>query len=284
MYSVYLMDKTNVDNLYYAASYSVNGGDYETAMKYYDVLKKLNYTGEKTVYSAKSKISEKYENFNSKDERDKAVKLGSHFLPKQEQEPSKKGEIYKNIALILVQQGKEKEAFAAVEEARRENPDDIGIMVSQADLFMKMKDDENYKKVVNEILAKEPNNASLIYNLGVVAMDANKDAEAEEHFKKAISIKPDYADAYINLTALRLKPDKAIVEKMNKLGTSAADNKKYDEYKAQREKMFRALLPDLEKAHQLLPENEVIAENLMSVYGFLEMSDKRKALKEKMKK
>ncbi|NMH29056.1 tetratricopeptide repeat protein [Flavobacterium silvaticum] len=284
LYALYLMDKTKTDYLYYAASYSVNGQDFDKAMEYYNELKKINYTGEKTIYTAKSKINDKQEPFNTKAERDQAVKIGTHTLPKEEKEPSKKGEIYKNIALILVQQGKEKEAFEAVAEARRENPDDSGIMLTQADLYLKQKDIENYKKIVGEILAKDPNNADLIYNLGVVAMQGNQDAAAEEYFRKAIAIKPDYANAYINLTAVRMKPDKDIVEKMNKLGTSAADTKKYDQYKAQREKMFRDLLPDLEKAHELMPENETITQNLISVYGFLEMTDKRNALKASLKK
>lgn len=284
LYSLYLMDKSNQDNLYYAASYAVNAQDYESAMKYYNELKALNYTGEKTVYSAKSKLSDKYEPFANKADRDNAVKLGTHALPKEEQEPSKKGEIYKNMALILIQQGKQDEAFAAVADARRENPNDTGIALTQADLYAKQKDYDNYKKVVAEVLAKDPNNADLVYNLGVISMEANQDKEAEEYFRKAIQIKPDYANAYINLTAVRLKSDKEIVEQMNKLGTSAADNKKYDQLKAQREKMFRDLLPDLEKAYQLMSDNEGIANNLISVYGFLEMTEKRNAVKAKMNK
>src|SRR5690606_8785741 len=64
LYGLYLLDKTDQDNLYYAASYAVNAKEYDTALKYYGDLKKLNYTGEKTLYTAKSKLSEKYETFN----------------------------------------------------------------------------------------------------------------------------------------------------------------------------------------------------------------------------
>lgn len=284
LYSLYLMDKKSQDNLYYAASYAVNGKDYDAAMKYYQELKKVNYTGEKTVYYAKSKLSDEYESFPDKATRDNTVRLGTHVLPKEEKEPSKKGEIYKNMALILVQQGKEQEALAALEEASRENPGDTSIMLSQADFYLKQKNTAKYQEIVNSILAKEPNNVDLIYNLGVTSMEGGQEADAEKYFKKAIELKPDYANAYINLTALRLKPDAEIVEQMNKLGTSSADMKKYDQLKAKRDKMFRDLLPDLEKAHQLVPDNKAIMENLASVYGFLEMTDKRNAIKAKMKK
>lgn len=281
LYSAYLLDTADADNLYYAASYAVNAKDYDLAMKYYNQLKALNYSGEKMVYSAKSKLSEKFEPFDTKQHRNDAVKLGTHILPKDEMEPSKKGEIYKNMALILMTQGKTEEAKTAISDARKENPGDTGVMLAEADLYLKLKDDAKYKAVISEVLQKEPNNADMIYNLGVVTLQAGNDAEAEKYFRRVIEIKPDYANAYVNLTVVRLKADKDIVDQMNKLSTSAADNKKYDQLKAQRTKLFNEVLPDLEKAYQLAPENDAVVDNLLSVYNFLEMSEKRKALKAK---
>jgi tetratricopeptide (TPR) repeat protein len=281
LYALYLMDKTQVDNLYFAASYAVNGQDYDNAMAYYKELKALNYSGEKTVYEAKSKISDKYEPFPSKSDRDIAVKLGTHVLPKEEKEPSKKGEIYKNMVLILNQQGKTEEAKAAIADAIKENPNDISVLMAEDDLYLKLKDNDGYKRVVAEIIQKDPNNADMIYNLGVVSLEAGQYDEAEKYFKRVLEIKPDYANAYVNLTVIKLKADKSIVEQMNKLSTSAADNKKYEQLKAQRTQLFNAVLPDLEKAYQLAPDNDSVIDNLLSVYNFLEMSDKRKALKAK---
>ena len=71
---------------------------------------------------------------------------------------------------------------------------------------------------------------------------------------------------------------------MNKLGTSEKDNKKYEVLKKQREKIFQDALPYLEKANELNPKNEDVATTLLNVYGALEMTDKKKALKAKMGK
>ena len=71
---------------------------------------------------------------------------------------------------------------------------------------------------------------------------------------------------------------------MNKLGTSEKDNKKYEVLKKQREDVFKSAIPYLEKANELNPENEDVAITLLNVYSALEMTDKKKALKEKMKK
>jgi hypothetical protein len=56
-YSIYLLDKKDQDNLFYAASYAVSALDYDKALNYYNQLKILNYTGEGTVLWATNKAS-----------------------------------------------------------------------------------------------------------------------------------------------------------------------------------------------------------------------------------
>jgi tetratricopeptide (TPR) repeat protein len=117
--------------------------------------------------------------------------------------------------------------------------------------------------------------------MGVVAMEANQNDEAEKYFKRTIEIDPKYANAYMNLAAIKLKGDEKVVEEMNKLGTSDKDNKRYEVLKKQRTATFTAAMPYLEKAYELDPANDAVITNLMSVYNFLEMTDKYKALKAK---
>ncbi len=279
-YTVYLMDKNDKDNLYYAASYAVTAQDYPTALKYYQELKSLNYTGEGTLYYAKSAASGQEESFKSKADRDNFVRLGSHNTPRDEKVPSRRGEIYRNIALILTNQGKGEEARAAIAEARIANPDDESLILEEANLALQQKDYTTYKRLVNEALTKNPNNADLVYNLGVLSAP-NDPAEAEKHYKRAIEINPKYTNAYLNLAILKLEPEKKIIDEMNKLGTSEKDNKRYEVLKKQREEIFRSTLPYLEKASELAPENEDVYTTLYNVYGALEMMDKRKALKAK---
>jgi tetratricopeptide (TPR) repeat protein len=279
LYAIYQLDKKDQEILYYAANYAVNGKDYDAALKYYNELKSIGYTGEGTLYYAKNKASGVDENYNSKDTRDNLVKLGTHILPREEKIPSRKGEIVKNIALIYLEQGKNNEAKEALTEARKENPDDVSLITSQADVYLKMKDTENYQKLIKEALAKNPNDEILLFNLGVTSANAGQLVEAENYYKKVIELKPTYVDAYLNLADLILKPDAKIVEEINKLTNSEKDLKKYDALKVDRQKLFNKAMPFLEKAHELDPKNDIVKSNLKSVYNFLELMDKVKALK-----
>lgn len=281
LYSIYQLDKKDQDNLFYAASYAANGHDYEKALVYFRELKSINYSGERILYFAKNKATDLEESFQGKAERDNLVKLGTHITPRDEKSPSVKSDITRNIALILLELNRTDEAKAAFTEARKENPNDVGLITAEADVYLKIKDYNTYEKLINEALQKNPNDEVLLFNLGVTNANANKLEEAEKYYNKVIEIKPDYIDAYLNLADLILKPDTKYVEDMLKIkGTSEIEMKKYNSIKADREKIFNKAMPILEKAHQLDPKNDVVKSNLKSIYNYLELMDKVKALKE----
>ena len=285
LYSVYELDTKDLEKLYYAANTAIEDKDYDTSLKYFEILKKENYTGEGNGYYAVNIVSEKEDYFGAtpqaKIDRDARVKAKVYNTPRDEKIPSKKGEIYRNIALILTQQGKGEEAKAALADAVAENPDDTSLLLAQADFYLKADDLVSYKNIITKILAKNPNDADLVFNLGVITSKTDK-AEAEGYYEKAIKLRPDFTNAYLNLAILKLDKEKEIIDKMNALGTSDKDNKTYEVLKKERNDIFRSVLPYLEKANALDPKNEDVATTLLNVYGALEMSAEKKALKAKM--
>ncbi|MCV2486946.1 tetratricopeptide repeat protein [Flavobacterium sp. SH_e] len=282
LYDAYALDKKDTINLYYAASTAVNAQDFDLALPMYEELKKLNYSGKGTMYTAVNKASGNDDSFANAKERDMAVKLGTHEKPKTEAIPSKRGEIYKNLALILVQKGRTEDAKKAIADARKANPDDTSLILTEANLYLETKDFDMYKKLVGEALEKDPNNADLVFNLGVISSGAKNNADAEKYYLRAIEINPNYTNAYLNLAALKLEAEKPIIDEMNKLGTSAKDMKRYDVLKAQRESVFKGVIPYLKKANELDPKNEDVSKTLLGVYSALEMTAEAKALKAKM--
>ena len=138
LYDAYLInpDKDeNVNYLYFAASSSVNGNDYQVALEYYNKLKKMNYTGIVSEYfitpietQIEEKVSETEYNLfkSSKDYTNQRVGKTESRLP----------EIVKNIALIYVQLGETDMAITAIEDARKIRPDDLNLLLSEADLYM----------------------------------------------------------------------------------------------------------------------------------------------------
>ena len=282
LYSVYELDKSKPLNLYYAASFAVSAKDYDKALEYYGELKKIDYSGEGTNYFAKSVLNDREESFNNKSDRDNAIKFKTHTNPRDEKIPSKRGEIYSNIALILMEQGKIDEAKSAFAEARKANPDDVSLIISEANLYYNQGDFVTYKKIIEEAATKNPTNPELFYNLGVAAIKTNDYKQAEDYYLKAIELNPKYGDAYYNISILKIEADAKIVEEMNGLGNTPKDNARYNVLKGEREKIFKDALPYLEKAVELNDSNEEAKRTLLNIYSMLDMTDKYKALKAKM--
>lgn len=269
LYAVYKLDPKDAEYLYYAATYALNAKEYDASLKYYNELKAINYTGEKTNYFAKNKANDQEDAFPSKKERDDMVKIGSHSTPRDEKVPSKKADIYKGIASVLIEQGKDEEAKAALAEARKLNPNDTSLILAEADLYYKLKDVESYKRLIKEALEKDPNDVNLVFNLGVTSANSNDLVDAEKYYRRAIEIDPQYFNAYLNLSELLLRSDGNFVKEMNKLGNSEKDNKRYDVLKAERAKNLNKVITVLEKALQIEPNNADAKASLESVRNAL---------------
>lgn len=278
----YKMSKSDTLFLYYAAATAVNGEDYDTALKHYEELKNLGYVGIETEYLAVNKETNEEEAFPSKAMMDISVKAGTHIKPTIKKSESKQGEIVRNVALIYMNQGNNEKALEAMKDARVANPDDASLIISEANMQLKMGNRDEFKRLIQEALVKDPNNPELLFNLGIVAAEAGETDAAKGYYEKALKIKPDYTDVHNNMAVLILSQEQAIIEKMNALGSSAADNKKYDELKEERSQLYREAIPYLETTLKLRPTDLQTAKTLLNIFSALGDTAKQKEMKAKV--
>lgn len=278
----YRMSPKDTLFLYYAASTAVEAQDYKTSLAYYEELRDMGFTGVEMEYTAIVKETGEVEVFNSKSLRDISVKAGTHISPKEKNSDSKAGEIIKNIALIYVNNGENEKALEAMKKAREQSPDDLSLILSEANVQLKLGNKDEFKKLIEIATQKDPNNAELQYNLGVVAAEAGDADSAKKYYEKAIALDPEYADAYNNMAVLILQSEQELIGKMNALGTSSADNKKYDEFKAQRTQLYKDAIPYLEKTLSIRPKNLEAAKTMMNIYSALGETTKFKEMKVKI--
>lgn len=267
--------------LYYAAATAVNVKEYDRALTLYEELKDLGYTGIEKQYFA-TEVESGKEVVLDKGTRDIYVKAKSHIKPGERLTDSKKPEIVKNIALIYVSQGDNEKALAAMKDARAESPDDINLLLSEANVHYKMGNKEEFKKLLKQATEMDPTNPELQYNLGVIAAESKELEEAKAYYEKAVELDPKYVNAYINLSALVLDQEQGIIEEMNGLGTSKADDKRYDELREKRQGLYRQAIPYLSTALELDDKNISAAKTLMNIYSIIGETDKYKTMKAKV--
>ena len=267
--------------LYFAAANSINAKDYNTALKHYETLRDLGYTGIEIEYVATNKETGEVEVMN-KAQRDLMVKAGEYIKPESRKTESRTGEIMKNIALIHISNGEEDKAITAMDAAKAANPGDLTLLQSEADMYYKMGNKEKYQEIMKGIVAKDPNNATLLYNLGVTSYEAGDNVTAIDYYKKALSIDPEMHNARINIAAAILSKEAELVEQMNSLGMSKADTKKYDELAEERKVIYREALPYLEKVMEMDPTNMEAMRTTMNIYYQLGNNDKAEAIQAKL--
>lgn len=286
LYDAYLINpdkENNIHYLYYAASSAVNAKEYDISLEYYLFLKNMGYTGitsEFFVTPVESGIEEKvteteYNLFkSSKDYTNPRIGKTESRLP----------EIVKNIALIYVQKGEVDLAISAIKEAREVNPEDVNLLLSEADLYIKLGDKLKFKELMQEAITKDPNNAILYYNLGVINGDQGKFEDAMTYYKKALELDNSYAPTYLNIVGLILEGESALVDKMNAIVTSnkRSDQVKYDSLELERENLYNDCIPYLEKLMEIDPKNIEALKTAKNIYYTVGENEKFKLMNAKI--
>jgi len=272
LYTSYKISPKDTTYLYYAASSAVNGGHYEQALQYYEELQQIGYDGSGVVYKA-TNVETGQEEEMDKNQRDLMVKSGTYKDPKDEKTESKKAEIVKNTALIYTQLGQDDKALDAYKVARASDPNDVNLILNEANLYYKLDDKEKFKELMAEAASVAPDNPDLHYNIGVINMEQGNLEEARVSYKKALEINPGYTNAQLNLSTTYVNEGNGLIDEMNSLGNSKADIARYDELKEQKDALFIEGATVLEDALKTNPGNQGILTQLKNIYGAMGDND-----------
>lgn len=266
LYMSYKLSPIDTIYLYYAASSAVNGGEYKQALTYYDELKEIGYDGGGMEYKATNVATGEVEVMD-KVQRDLMVKSGTYTDPLDDKTPSKSAEIVKNIALIYTQLGEDDKALEAYKDARANDPNDVNLILNEANLHYKLGDKGKFKALMTEATNVAPDNPDLHYNIGVINMEEGDLEGARASYKRALEINPGYTNAQLNLSTTYVNEGNGFIDEMNSLGNSRADIARYEELKQQKDDLFKQGALVLEDALKINPDNQGLLSQLKNIYG-----------------
>ncbi|MDG1380252.1 MAG: tetratricopeptide repeat protein [Flavobacteriaceae bacterium] len=256
--------------LYNAALLATSNKSYDTAITLFTELQEMGYTGISTTFNATDKASGEEQLFPSASLRDISVKMGTHSDPKDVVSESKVGDIAKNIALIYIEKGETDKALAAIDKAKATNPNDFNLILAEANVRYKLGQTEEYKSLVSKALSINPDNVDLLFNLGVVSAEGGNYEEAKSFYLRAIAQDDTYNRARMNLVAMLFDQVQGYVDEMNNLGTSAADDKRYNELNEVKNETYREAIPLLEGVLVHEPNSYDAAKTLMEIFSVLD--------------
>lgn len=278
LYAAYKFTKDQ-EYLFYAALEKVKAQDFKGALPLFIELKEIGYTGEKTIFKAYNKETKEEEVFPSKVLRTVSLKSGSHIKPTETKTPSLQNDIVKNIVELYIKLGDSDNAIKSIQEVREKNPNDVNLIITEANLYFNLDKKDKYQELIKQAVSLEPNNSGLLLNLGIIAAQQGKTEEAKEYYNKCLKLDGDNLNANNNMAVLISDKLKVVVDEMNNLGTSAADNKRYDALQIKKNEIYNEVLPYYEKMLKVDPKNEDVIFNLKNIYSALGNTAKFKEMK-----
>lgn len=126
---------------------------------------------------------------------------------------------------------------------------------------------------LEQLVAIEPENSAIFYNLGVVYTFLGRVDEAIAHFAKAVELSPDYVEAYYNMGQIHLIKKRDASQALNYFDKAVAIRPDYIGAHHQRGVAYE-LVGDTKKAVdcwektlELDPENKQARENIERIRG-----------------
>ncbi len=177
---------------------------------------------------------------------------------------SSANQVYLDLSRLYALKGDTTSAIRAASEGSKKFPNDTQLATQEIELnLITGKQKEVIEKIVLQA-EKEPNNKTLPFYLGIAYNSIKDYAKAEEAYKKAIAIDPNYVDANINISGLIMNNGIDIYNKGNKLPTSK--QKEYDAMMKKAHAEFDRAFPYLQKSVELDPKSRMAWENLKTYY------------------
>lgn len=204
----------------------------------------------------------------------------------------KSPEVYSTLISLYANRKEFEKAEAVLNRAKRINPNDINILISEVNLYLAKGDLSKSKDALEKAIQKNPTNPILYFNIGanydqMMAKNeslqdstrANYFRQAEQAYLKAIELKTDYFDAIYNLGALYYNEGLRLFL----IAQNITDLKLYTEKEKEFLDYWQKSIPFLEKAHELDPNDLQTLVTLKALYARLNLIDKMKSADQKIK-
>lgn len=286
---VYNLMKTNGQEdkiyMYYAGLSYALANNVDEAIKIYTDLVNSGYTGVQTQYTAKEIKTGEVTSLN-KGIWEGLKKAGTKDYTdfKTEQTKSVEPDLYETLSTLLLNAKKNDEALALIEKGLAKFPNNAKLKEYQGSALYATGNTDKFLTNLKEQLAKNPNDATNWYNLGVLqAKNPAGEADAIASFQKAIQLAVNNPtltnNAYQNLVYTSLGDDAKAVESINALRKSNPDEAtKLIEARKER---FNKALPFAEKWYQTNPENIDAVTTLREIYSITKNQTKANEMKAK---
>jgi len=268
---------------YFAAVASLINENFERSEQLLKELYDSGFTGQQDIVTVKDKATGERIQVRDEKEAKLLIVAGTHEDVKKEKTKSVRPDIIANLLYVYGKLGKDDEAIAFIEKAKKEDPNNLDLIIGEGNYYLKKGDNEKFAAAMQKAVELDPNNKLINFNLATAYYQLKKYDEAKKYYEKTLELDPNYVDAYKGIAYIILVPEEQITKEMNK-DEVLMNDRLYEKYNKQRLDLYRQVLPVLEKALALAvnDQDENVLVMLKKIYRDLDMMDKYKETKAKL--
>ena len=276
LFDIYQHIQSITSNYFNKGAVAYENGEYKEAIECYKSAYKSNSVigqqdNEALLIAAQIAL------YNAK-EYEMAVEICNQLLANQYESPK----VYQYLAVANGQLGNDEDMVKYINEGRAKFPEDESLINEQINAYLKLQREAEIVDQIEEMAAKQTSNPIYYFILGTIYGNSESTLynidSALGYYQKALELDPNHVDSYINIGSMYIDKSAALYNAANELGFDKESLKKYDIMVAEAKAFDEKALPYVEKAYELVPDDDAIKQALRTLYVRLKMMDKAKAL------
>ncbi|MGD1959686.1 MAG: tetratricopeptide repeat protein [Fulvivirga sp.] len=188
-------------------------------------------------------------------------------------------------SLIYIESSVNKDDAKAVELIRKAKelfPEDLDFAKSEVAALIRMGKSDEAKVGLEEAIKKEPSNAALHFQLGILEEELGNTEAAKAAYTESTKVDPNYYNSAFNLAVLYYNEAVNLITEKNNLGITSAELKKAKEMQVTIDDRLKKALPYWEKVLELKPDERTALETLQYIYMQEKEYDKAEEIKAKL--
>ncbi len=170
------------------------------------------------------------------------------------------------LLVCLEKKGDNALMLSALNSARASIPNSQEIINREVNFYISIDDKEWLKKSLSNAIQSDSENPVLHFALGTALQSLGDNEGAKNSYLRSIQLDNNYFDAHNNLASMYLEETASLIKKMNKLGSSSSDQRKYNNYKKKRNDLYNESIPHLEECVRIQAKNITILNVLKEIY------------------
>lgn len=189
-------------------------------------------------------------------------------------------DIYMYMASIYDRKKDTTKKIEVIRKGLEKYPDNEGLVREELSYLLTTGQIDEALNNFDKAIAKDPEDATLYYNRGLIYDQMGEFEKAEADYKKAVEVDPKFFDAAYNLGAMYFNAGAEWNNKASNYGIK--EQAEYDAATKKANEYFAKAKPALEQAHEIDPKDKNTMASLVQVYAIMGETEKYKAMKAKL--